>query len=299
MNDIDSIVLNFNDNTLSIINGSLALIMFGVALDLSINDFKKLLDFPKSFMVGLASQLIILPVVTLILIYIIQPQASLALGMILVASCPGGNISNFMSSLSKSNVALSIGMTSIVSILAVFVTPFNLKLYGNWYEPSAEILKKVSLSWMDMAYTITMIIVIPLILGMILKKYKPVLSAKLHHYLKILSIVFFLILVSLALFANLDNFMAYISIVFFIVIIHNGLALFFGYSIASLFRLPQRDRQTISIETGIQNSGLGLVLIFNFFEGLGGMAIIAAWWGIWHIITGLLISWWWSKKSSN
>lgn len=299
MNEIDAIQLNFEEHTLTIVNLSLSLIMFGIALNLTLDDFRKLFSFPKSFFVGIFSQLLVLPILTLVLILIFKPIPSMALGMILVASCPGGNISNFMSSLSESNVALSIGMTSVVSIAAVLITPLNLSVYGYIYPPTAEIMQRVSLDWLEITWTIFYIIIIPLLLGMYFRSKKRVLAQKLHHILKYVSILIFLAIVCLALYANKDNFMKYISLVFILVLIHNGIAILSGYNLGKLFKLPERDRRTIAIETGIQNSGLGLVLIFNFFNGLGGMAIVAAWWGIWHIISGLGIAFWWSKRKLN
>lgn len=296
MEHIDNIVLNFNEQGLLLVNITLAFIMFGIALDLKIQNFKDLAKYPKAFFTGLFSQLILLPLLTYLLILAFQPMPSMALGMMLVAACPGGNISNFMSSLANANVALSIGMTSVVSILAILLTPFNLQLYGNLYEPTREILQQIHLNWYDVAYTILLIIVIPLILGMIVNHKFSNLSKRIHKIFKVASIVIFMLIVLAALIANYELFFKNIHHIFLIVFIHNMIAMFTGFSIAKLFSLNDKDVRTLTIETGIQNSGLGLVLIFGFFQGLGGMAIIAAWWGIWHIISGLAISYYWSKR---
>lgn len=93
---------------------------------------------------------------------------------------------------------------------------------------------------------------------------------------------------------NIDNFLKYVHLVVGLVFFHNALALLGGYSLASLFGLSKKNRKSIAVETGIQNSGLGLLLIFNFFDGMGGMALIVAWWGIWHIISGFAVGWYWS-----
>ncbi len=103
--------------------------------------------------------------------------------------------------------------------------------------------------------------------------------------------------VAVAFSLNYDIFKKVIHLVILIVLIHNAVALSSGYLLARVFSLPLADQKTLTIETGIQNSGLGLLLIFTFFEGLGGMTIIAAWWGIWHILSGLAISWYWSRKT--
>lgn len=98
---------------------------------------------------------------------------------------------------------------------------------------------------------------------------------------------------------NFEKFISYVHLVVVLVFFHNAVALLGGYSLASAFNLREKDRRSIAIETGIQNSGLGLLLIFNFFDGLGGMALVAAWWGIWHVITGLTIGWYWSIGKST
>ena len=113
------------------------------------------------------------------------------------------------------------------------------------------------------------------------------------------SLIIFAAIVIMAFSANFDLFLSKIYLVVMIVFIHNAVALMSGYQLANLLRLPEPDKRTLAIETGIQNSGLGLILIFAFFEGLGGMALVAAWWGIWHILSGLTLSYYWNKKIST
>jgi len=129
----------------------------------------------------------------------------------------------------------------------------------------------------------------------------PKITEKLKKPIQYISILFFLAMVVLAFANNLQLFLKYIYFIFFIVLIHNLLAFATGFSLATIFKVPKRDRRTITMETGIQNSGLGLVLLFNtkIFPNdmeLGGMLFITAWWGIWHIISGLSLSTYWSRK---
>ena len=142
----------------------------------------------------------------------------------------------------------------------------------------------------------SLILGVPLVLGMLLRAYKKDLSLKLSKILKPLSILVFVAIVIIAFSNNLDVFNLYIDQVLLIGIIHNILALLLGFMVGKLFGLNWKNTKTLSIETGIQNSGLGLLLIFTFFSGLGGMAILAAFWGIWHIISGLLLALYWSTK---
>jgi BASS family bile acid:Na+ symporter len=271
--------------------------MFGVALDIGPADFKRLWRSPKSSLLGVASQFIILPALTFGLILILQPKPSIALGMILVAACPGGNISNFMTHLSGGNTALSVSLTAFATVAAIFMTPFNLQFWGNMYPPTASILRTISINPLDIFKTIALILGLPLILGMWWRSYQPELAQKMTKWLKPLSILIFMGFVAVAFSLNYDIFKKVIHLVILIVLIHKAVALSSGYLLARVFSLPLADQKTLTIETGIQNSGLGLLLIFTFFEGLGGMTIIAAWWGIWHILSGLAISWYWSRKT--
>lgn len=286
MKGIDEIVLNFDEGSLFLLNVILAFIMFGIALDLNFAKFKTVFSQPRALMVGLSSQLILLPLATFILILILKPMPSMALGMILVASCPGGNISNFMSSMAKANVELSIVMTVTTSLIALFFTPFNLSLYGMLYGPTREIMMTVHLDWLQIVKTISLIIVIPITAGKLFSHFFPEWAQKIKRPFRYLSMAAFIIIVLFALLANGNFFLDYIGAIFFLVFIHNAVALITGWSWSKIFKLENSSVKSVTIETGIQNSGLGLLLIFAFFSGLGGMAVIAAWWGIWHIISG-------------
>jgi len=285
---IDQIRLNFNPQGLFIINAAIGLMMFGVALDLKIEDFKRIVISPKAPGIGLGAQFILLPAFTFLLTLILRPQPSIALGMILVAACPGGNLSNIITYLAKGNCAVSISMTAVSTAAAIVMTPLNLALWGGLNPDTAEILRKVSLSPMDVFSTIFVILGIPMALGLTLTRIFPSLADRVRKPFKIFSLVFFIVIVCGALVANWNIFLKVIGLVIFVVLIHNALALNLGYWSGRLFRLDERDSRAVCIEVGIQNSALGLVLVFNFFEGLGGMAILVAWWGIWHIIAGLI-----------
>ncbi len=284
---VDQIRLNFNPQGLFVINAAIGLMMFGVALDLKLEDFKRIIISPKAPGIGLIAQFVLLPAFTFLLILVLRPQPSIALGMILVAACPGGNLSNIMTYLAKGNVAVSISMTAVSTAAAILMTPFNLALWGGLNPDTAEILRRVSLNPMDVFTTIFIILGIPLVLGLTLSRVFPHLADKVRKPFKIFSLIFFIVIVCGALAANWSIFVKVIGLVMFFVFLHNALALNLGYWSGRLAGLQERDARATCIEVGIQNSALGLVLVFNFFGGLGGMAILVAWWGIWHIIAGL------------
>ena len=299
MQELDNVKIQFDTEALWILNIALAIIMFGVALGITIEDFKRLFKNPKLVILGVVSQFVLLPFITFLLVILIKPQPSIALGMIMVAACPGGNISNFMTHLAKGNTALSISLTAFATFLAMFMTPFNFQFYGNLYEPTAQILESIKLDPLELVKLVLLILGVPLVLGMFLRRKRELLAIKLSRILKPLSIFFFIILVVIAVSKNLDVFKAYGHHVVVLGIGHNLLAILLGYIVARVFSLSLINQKTLAIETGIQNSGLGLLLIFTFFEGLGGMAILAAFWGIWHIVSGLVLAGLWSKKHTN
>ncbi|WMN07524.1 bile acid:sodium symporter family protein [Marivirga arenosa] len=293
---MDEVTLNFNSESLLLLNFLLGFIMFGVALDLRVEDFKRVLLNPKASLVGLISQWVILPIITLILIFIFEPSPSMALGMILVACCPGGNISNFISKLAGGDAALSVSLTALTTSAAIFMTPFSFAFWSSFVSSAESLKSSISLNVWDMFSTILYLILIPVVLGVSFAKYKPQIANKIRKPVNILSIVIFAAFVVIAFMKNANYFIEFIHIIFVIVLFHNGLAFLSGYWMGKLSGLEEKERKAISIETGIQNSGLGLVLIFNFFDGIGGMAIIAGWWGIWHIIAGLTIAFIWSGR---
>jgi len=295
MSELDGVKLNFNSESLWVLNVILAVIMFGIALDLRVEDFRRLKSNPRSSLVGILTQFILLPAVTFLLVWIIDPLPSIALGMMLVAACPGGNISNFLAHLARGNTALSVSLTAAGTVLAIFTTPLNFSLWAGLYPPTAGLLKEVSLDAWNMIQTILTLAGIPLLLGMLVGHRYPILATRLARAVKPFSIITFIAFVLMAFFNNMGHFMDHIHRVIIIVFVHNAFALLTGYYTARAARLSVQDQRTIAIETGIQNSGLGLILIFRFFDGMGGMALVAAWWGIWHIISGLTLSWFWGR----
>ncbi len=294
---IDQIRLNFNPQGMFVINAAIGLMMFGVALDLKLDDFKRVIVAPKAPGIGLIAQFILLPAFTFLLTLVLRPQPSIALGMILVASCPGGNLSNIVTYLAKGNCAVSISMTAVSTAAAIFMTPLNLSLWGSLNPRTAEILKAVSLSPMDVFTTIFFILGVPLMAGLTLSRYFPSLANKVRKPFKIFSLIFFIVIVLGALAANWAIFIQVVGVVMLIVLLHNALALNLGYWSGRVAGLPERDCRAVCMEVGIQNSALGLVLVFNFFGGLGGMAILVAWWGIWHIIAGLITAFIFTRRS--
>ncbi len=304
---MDSVTLNFTEGGLFVLNITISIIMFGVALEIKPAHFKELWKRPKPIFTGVISQFFVLPLLTLTIVMIFWKQftVGVAMGMILVSVCPGGNVSNFISTLSRGNPALSVSLTAIATISAIFMTPLNFMIWGSLYSylgPWADnaLLQELYINPWAMFQIVFILLGIPIVLGMLTNHFFPRFTEKMKKPIRAFSVVFFLGMLVIMFANNFDHFVRYIAWILLIVLIHNAVAISSGYGMARLFSLELRNRRTIAIETGIQNSALGLVLIFNpaIFPQhlpLGGMAIVVAWWGIWHIVAGLGVATVWRR----
>jgi len=295
----------------TLLNIVLAFVMFGVALGIKPSTFVDIIKNPKSILTGISCQLVLLPALTLVLIMLFGHYISpmIALGMILVASCPGGNISNFITSLSRGNSELSVSLTAFNTAACVITTPLNFAFWGKMYLNYAGnhgigSLPELVIPLGDIFQSIFIIMGIPLVLGILCGQYLPKVTRILKKPLQYLSIIVFIAMVIIIFKGNFDVFMACIQYIFLIVFIHNILALGIGFGTSTLLKLPYKDRRTITVETGIQNSGLGLILLLNpnifpetgAWANNGGMLVITAWWGVWHIISGLTLAFLWRLR---
>lgn len=288
--ELNEVRIKFSPLALDILNLALAFIMFGVSLGVKTGDFKAIIQFPKGAVAGLVSQYLALPLVTLGLIAILSPSPYLALGMVLVAACPGGNVSNFFTQLAGGNVALSVALSMVSTFLAFAITPLQIEFWGGILPQTRDLLQEVNIGFWAMFKVIATIMLLPLVLGMGFAKWKPSWVLVIRKPVRILSFAILIAIIVFGLAANLDIFAKHYHRVVYIVFVHNGMALILGLLIGLVTGVGRASVKAVAIETGIQNTGLGLVLIFNFFDGNGAMAVMAAWWGIWHVISGAAIS---------
>lgn len=303
--NIDTVQITFDSNTQFILKIILGFIIFGVALDIKIDDFKAVLHQPKGILIGLSLQFFIFPALTFLLIWAASwsPNTSfhpsIALGMLLLAACPGGNMSNFFSHVAQGNTALSVSMSAISTAAAVLMTPLNFAFWGSLLPSTSNILSTLAISPIDMLITITILLGIPLTLGMWIAHYHHALAQRIKRPMKFLSIGFFVLLIIGALAANFDTFLNYIGTFAFVVLLQNSLALALGFFGAKITGLSYKDQKTVALEVGIQNSGLGLILFFQYFSHLGGMGLILAWWSVWHMISGLSLALYWQRQANS
>jgi BASS family bile acid:Na+ symporter len=294
--DIDAVRLNFNPASLVALNAILAFVLFGVALDMKVSDFTGIRHAPRATLIGLIGQFLLLPAAAYLLGRWLHPAPSIALGMMLVSACPGGNISNFLTHFARGNTALSVSISAFSTLGSLVFTPFNLAFWGGLNPETAKLLHAVSLSAWDVVVAIIFLLGIPAAAGMLVARRWPAFAERAHKPFKVLSLVVFGLFIVGALAANWRFFIDYVGRVVLVVFLLNGLGLLMGWWSARLAGLPEPDRHAVAIEVGIQNSGFGLVLVFDFFGGMGGMAIVAAWWGIWHIVSGLALASWWRAR---
>lgn len=293
--DLNQAVLKFSDDNVIILKICLAIVMYGVALNLHTKDFKEILNNPRSVVIGLLSQVVLLPAATFVLIYIVKPHPSLALGMILVAACPGGPLSNFISHLSGGNAELSVSLTTITTLLSSFTTPFNFTFWASMLDIQSASGKPVTIDFLEMVIIILQLTIIPTFLGMFTRYRFPKFAEKISKGFRVISLIIFVIFIVGAFVDNLGIFVKYLFHFLLLVLGHNLVALLTGAFTARIFKTPGRDLRTITIETGIQNGNTSMILTMTLFGGVGGMTLIVGWWAIWDMCSSLMLAWYWSK----
>ena len=294
MSDFDPVV--FQDFSIELGLGAevglgvtLAIMMFSVALGLKPGHFRFFRDSPKLFFVGIVCQLVVLPLMTLGLCMLFVPAPSIALGMILVACCPGGNVSNLLVLLSKGDTALSVSLTATSSLVAAFLTPISIAFWSGLYAPTAELLSNIDFNTGSFLLQTLAILAVPLILGMVFAHYLPKRAHTIRKPLVLLSTTGLIVIAVFAVAKHWGSFFLIGFSVIGLVIIHNGAAFLIGYLFSRLVGAGLAARRAITYEVGIQNAGLGIVILLTQMEGVGGAAIVIGLWGTWHMIAGLML----------
>ncbi|MGH2317773.1 bile acid:sodium symporter family protein [Planococcus sp. SE5232] len=266
----------------------LGVVMFGMGLTLKPVDFKIIFKSPLPVIIGVAAQFLIMPLVAFGIAYLLKLPAELAAGLVLLGSVPGGTASNVMVYLAKGNLALSVAMTSLSTLMAPIMTPLLLLLLAGQWLPVNPV---------SMFLSIVQVIIIPIALGILVQRFFPKAVAKSISIVPLISVAAILIIVSAVTAANAQNVISSGFIVFLAVFLHNGFGLLLGYLTAMAMGLNETDRRAISLEVGMQNSGLGVALATAHFSPLA--ALPSVWGAIWHNISGPILATIWSKKSAD
>ncbi len=297
--DVDDIKIVFNESSLTTLKVVIGLILFGIALDTDLEDFKTAARRPGTIAIGVAAQFLVLPAITFVLTLALHLRGSVALGLILVACCPPGNVSNILTHRAGGDVALSVSMTAVSNGLAIFLMPLNMAFWGGLHPSGSKLLEDISLSPVDMLLEIALVIGVPFVAGVTLARLLPRFAAVAHKVVGPVSFLGLAAIIVVGVAKNWDIFVHYIGVVVIAVLLHDALALLLGYTIGRATRLPPASTKAMTFEVGIRNAGLGLLLVFTYFDGLGGMALVAAWWGIWDIIAGLVVATAWRRRTPH
>jgi BASS family bile acid:Na+ symporter len=269
---------------------ALVLVMFSVALGLRVDDFTFLRDKPLLFAGGVLSQVVILPLVTFLLILALRPAASIALGMIVVACCPGGAVSNLLTYLSRGNVAVSVALTATSSLLAAILTPTSILFWSQAYEPTATLLRTLDVNPLIFIGQTTLLLAVPLVLGMLLAAKAPDVAARIKKRTTVLGVSVLICVIIYGIVYFFPVLFPALPLLGGIVVLHNALAFATGALAGKALSRLSATRRALTFEIGIQNSGLALVILLSQLKGLGGAAAIAAVWGVWHLIAGGLLA---------
>ena len=297
--DVDSIRIAFDESSQTALRILIATILFGIALDTRVEDFREAARRPRVIAIGVGAQVVLLPALTFGLTLLLGVGGSVALGMILVACCPPGNVSNIVTHQARGDVALSVSMTAVSNLLAIVVMPLNFAFWGSLHPTGGDLMRQLDLSALDLLTEVVGVIGIPFVVGLLLARAFPALARRAGRIIGPFAFIALGGLILLALLNNWSLFVAWIGVVAIAVALHDLVALGLGYSIGRLARLPGRSVRAMTFEVGVRNAGLGLLLVFTSFQGLGGMALVAAWWGIWDIITALAIARVWRRRAPD
>lgn len=293
----DALPLRFDPSGLVLLNAIIALMMFGVSLDLRWSDFQRVAARPAAPVAGLFAQAVIVPALTCLLTWVFRVDPVLSLGMILVAACPSGALSNILTWRARGSVALSVSMTAVSSLAAMVLTPLNFALYG-WLNPRTRVLlAEIAIPAGGILAQVALVLALPMLLGMLVGHRAPRFAAASDRPLRVVSLLVLLAFVAVAFAENRGLFVARFGDFFWLVVAQNAMALGVGAGIATALRLGDADRRALTLEVGIHNSGLGLAILFTFFPAAGSMMLITAFWGVWHLVSGLVLAGWWARRT--
>ena len=273
----------------TVINYLLGVVMFGMGLTLNLQDFKIVFSRPKDVIVGCLAQFTVMPLLAWGLARLFSLDEALALGVILVGCCPGGTASNVITYLAKGDLALSVGMTGVSTLLAPLVTPLL-----TW----ALAGKSVDVDVAGMLLSILCVVILPIIIGLIIKALLPKFTKEATDYLPALSSIAIAVIVAIIIGATAEKLMAGGLLIVIVVMLHNLCGLSIGYLIGRLLSLSEPKKRAISIEVGMQNSGLASSLATLHFAAYPLATVPGAIFSVWHNISGAAVAYIYRKQKT-
>ena len=263
----------------SYVNTLLGIVMFGMGMTLKLSDFKVVFTKPKAVITGILSQFIIMPLLAFLLVKIFNLDPALAVGVILVGSCPGGTSSNVMTYLAKGDVALSVGMTACTTILAPVVTPALVLLLGG---------ATINVSYVSMLMSIVQVVLVPIVLGFVINHFFEKFAQACAKVLPLVSVIAICLIIMAVVAANASKIMTVGWLIVVVVMLHNLCGYALGYGVGKLLGLSRDQMRTLSIEVGMQNSGLATSLATVHFATMPLAAVPGTVFSVWHNISGAI-----------
>jgi BASS family bile acid:Na+ symporter len=294
MHPVDSLQFHFDPGSVRALELALATVVFGAALDLRVTDLRRIAVSPKGPAIGLLAQFALLPALASLAIFVLRPAPSIGLGLLLVAACPGGASSNFFAMLARGNVALSIAISAVSTLTAIAVTPLSFVFWGSTNPVTAQLLHEIQVDPLAILRSGLVTLIAPTLTAMAVRRWRERLADRLLTPVRVGGALLMISFIVSGFATNLGH-LGILREAAPIVLLVNGAGLAAGYGLSRLCGLSHYDAKSVSLETGIQNVGFGLVLVFQFFGGLGGMALVVGWWGVWHTVSALALALFWAR----
>lgn len=295
--DLDDLPVEFNDLATLAVKVLTAAFLFGIALNVTVEDFRALRHRPQLFVLGLVAQFVMLPGLALLLIVWTDPHTSVALGLLLLMCCPAGNLSNILTHRARGDLAFSLSMTSASNALAIVVTPLTFGFWSAWLAELDAIVDAVPVSSADLLLETSLLIIAPFLAGVLVAWRRPDLARRLSRYVEPAVLVLLLVLIVGAIAASRSLLAEALPAVGPFVLALNAIALAIGYLVTRVTRLGEKAARAMTFEVAIRNTGLGLVIALAVFPTLGGVAVTIALYGLWDVIIGLVLASWWRRRN--
>ena len=297
--DIDRLQVDLGDGFQLATKIVIAVFLFGVALDVRPGDLRDVVRRPLAIGAGLLAQYAVMPVLTLLLTLALDVRGSVAIGMILVVCCPAGNLSNILTHRARGDVALSISLTTASNVVAIVLTPVAVAFWCGLNPAADDLMRDVAIDAWGMVAEVALLIGLPFALGLIVAWRLPRFAARARRYVEPGALVLLLLIVVGGLAGQFEAFRSYVGAVALAIVLQNAISLAVGYGTGRGLRLPEPGVRAMTFELGVRNTGLALVLALGFFGDLGGVAFVAALWGLWDVTTGLVLSTWWKRATGR
>jgi len=293
--ELDSIDVGIGDSVTVALKVLIALFLFGIALDTKPADLLAAIRRPVVMGVALTTQFVVIPGISVALIPLFDLPVSVALGLLLVACCPAGNLSNLLTYRARADVALSVTLTSVSNAAAAVLTPVALLGWGSLLPEADELLGSVEMEPGSVLLEVALLIALPFTAGILVAARRPAIAKRARRVLEPTTFALLLLVLVGGVSANISTIITFAGVIGVAVAAQNLMSLAVGRGAAIVCRLDRSAARAMTLEMGVRNTGLGLVLALSFFPSVGGVAVTVALWGLWDVGTGFALASWWRR----